>query len=159
MNITFYGAARTVTGSKHLITTSKGRKLLLDCGLFQGKGSDTEELNRHFGFEPSEIDYMILSHAHTDHAGLIPRLVKEGYTGPILGGGIYMFLFGLGTLPMMFILSMSGSFVSQKVRTVINKFSPVIAIGLALFLINRGATLRSEKADCCHKQNHITVMK
>jgi metallo-beta-lactamase family protein len=83
MKITFYGAARTVTGSKHLITTSKGRKLLLDCGLFQGKGSDTEALNRHFGFEPSEIDYMILSHAHTDHAGLIPRLVKEGYTGPI----------------------------------------------------------------------------
>ena len=86
-------------------------------------------------------------------------LAGASATGSILGGGIYMFLFGLGTLPMMFILSMSGSFVSQKVRTVVNKFSPIIAIGLALFLINRGATLRSEKADCCHKQSHITVLK
>jgi sulfite exporter TauE/SafE len=86
-------------------------------------------------------------------------LAGAAATGSILGGGMYMLLFGLGTLPMMFILSMSGSFVSQKVKTVINKFSPIIAIGLALFLINRGATLRSEKADCCHKPSHVTSLK
>lgn len=83
MKITFYGAARTVTGSKHLIKTANHKQLLLDCGLFQSKGSENETLNRNFGFDPTAIDYMILSHAHTDHAGLIPRLVKEGFTGPI----------------------------------------------------------------------------
>jgi metallo-beta-lactamase family protein len=83
MKITFYGAAQTVTGSKHLITTEGGKNLLLDCGLFQGRGSETESLNRHFGFDPTTIDYLILSHAHADHAGNIPQLVKSGYTGPI----------------------------------------------------------------------------
>ncbi len=83
MKITFYGAARTVTGSKHLITTSRGKNLLLDCGLFQSKGSENDTLNRHFGFDATTVDYMILSHAHTDHAGLIPLLVKQGFTGPI----------------------------------------------------------------------------
>lgn len=83
MKISFYGAAQTVTGSKHLITTEGGKNLLLDCGLFQGRGAETEGLNRHFGFDPSSIDYLILSHAHADHAGNIPQLVKSGYTGPI----------------------------------------------------------------------------
>ena len=83
MKITFYGAAQTVTGSKHLITTEGGKNLLLDCGLFQGRGAETESLNRHFGFDPATIDYLILSHAHADHAGNIPQLVNNGYTGPI----------------------------------------------------------------------------
>ncbi len=83
MNITFYGAAQTVTGSKHLITTGRNKKLLLDCGLFQNSGGDNAELNRHFGFDPAMVDYMILSHAHIDHSGNIPFLVKQGYSGPI----------------------------------------------------------------------------
>ncbi len=83
MNITFHGAAQTVTGSKHLIKTGRNRKLLLDCGLFQNSGGDNAELNRHFGFDPSEVDYLILSHAHIDHSGNIPYLVKQGYKGPI----------------------------------------------------------------------------
>ena len=83
MNISFHGAAQTVTGSKHLIETAKGKKVLLDCGLFQNKASDNDTLNRNLGFIPAEIDYMILSHAHMDHSGLIPFLVKSGYTGPI----------------------------------------------------------------------------
>jgi metallo-beta-lactamase family protein len=81
MKIAFHGAARTVTGSKHLISFSNGKKLLLDCGMFQGMGHDTNELNSNFGFEPSEIDYLILSHAHIDHCGLIPKLIKDGYKG------------------------------------------------------------------------------
>ena len=83
MELTFHGAARTVTGSKHLLTTQKGLKVLLDCGLFQGMGAAGEELNRHFGFSPSETDFLILSHAHIDHSGLIPRFVKEGFRGKI----------------------------------------------------------------------------
>ena len=83
MKIAFHGAARTVTGSKHLITLKNGKKILLDCGLFQGMGKDTDVYNRDFGFIPSEVDVLILSHAHIDHSGLIPKLVKEGFTGSI----------------------------------------------------------------------------
>ncbi|NML35586.1 MBL fold metallo-hydrolase [Chitinophaga sp. G-6-1-13] len=83
MKIAFHGAARTVTGSKHLITLKNGKKVLLDCGMFQGMGPETDELNRDFGFDPAEITYMVLSHAHIDHSGLIPRLVKMGYNGDI----------------------------------------------------------------------------
>ena len=83
MKIAFHGAARTVTGSKHLLTLTNGKKYLLDCGMFQGMGDETDELNRDFGFIPSDVDYLILSHAHVDHCGLIPKLVKEGFTGKI----------------------------------------------------------------------------
>lgn len=83
MKITFLGAARQVTGSKHLIELENGKRILLDCGLFQGKGSDTSTQNRHFGFHPKSIDMVILSHAHIDHSGLLPRLTAEGYKGEI----------------------------------------------------------------------------
>lgn len=83
MKITFYGAARTVTGSKHLVTLDNGKKILLDCGFFQGHGADTDPMNRHFGFDPAKIDYLILSHAHIDHSGNIPNLVKQGFSGKI----------------------------------------------------------------------------
>jgi metallo-beta-lactamase family protein len=83
MKIAFHGAARTVTGSKHLLTLTGGRKILLDCGMFQGMGKETDALNRHWGFDPRAIDYMILSHAHIDHSGLIPKLVKDGFKGKI----------------------------------------------------------------------------
>ncbi|QJW91666.1 MBL fold metallo-hydrolase [Spirosoma taeanense] len=81
MIIQFFGAARTVTGSKHLLTLTNGTQILLDCGLFQG--INTDELNQDFGFDPARIDYMVLSHAHIDHTGLIPRLVRQGFEGPI----------------------------------------------------------------------------
>ncbi len=83
MNIRFCGAARTVTGSKHLVTAPSGYKILIDCGLFQNKGSDNDTLNRHLGFEPAAVNCMVLTHAHMDHAGLIPFLVAGGFTGNI----------------------------------------------------------------------------
>lgn len=83
MKIAFHGAARTVTGSKHLITLQNGKKILLDCGMFQGMGAETDMLNRSFGFDPKEVSVMILSHAHIDHSGLIPRLIAEGFAGKI----------------------------------------------------------------------------
>jgi len=83
MKIAFHGAARTVTGSKHLLTLTNGKKYLLDCGMYQGMGKETDALNHDFGFNPSDIDHMILSHAHIDHCGLIPKLIKEGYNGKV----------------------------------------------------------------------------
>ncbi|WP_316790056.1 MBL fold metallo-hydrolase [Pedobacter frigoris] len=83
MKIAFHGAARAVTGSKHLITLNNDTQILLDCGLFQGMGDVTDNLNEHFGFEPSRVNYLVLSHAHIDHCGLLPRLVSEGFRGDI----------------------------------------------------------------------------
>lgn len=83
MKIAFHGAARTVTGSKHLITLKNNTQILLDCGLFQGMGHVTDKLNDYFGFDAKKITYMILSHAHIDHCGLLPKLVAEGFNGKI----------------------------------------------------------------------------
>ena len=82
MRITFNGAARTVTGSQYLLEVN-GSRLLLECGLFQGKRADTYERNRTFRFDPKALDAVLLSHAHIDHSGNLPNLVKQGYTGPI----------------------------------------------------------------------------
>jgi metallo-beta-lactamase family protein len=84
MKIQFLGAAREVTGSKHLITLDSGKKILLDCGMYQGKGMNTDSMNRNLGFNPPEIDYLILSHAHIDHSGLIPYISKTGFEGKII---------------------------------------------------------------------------
>ncbi|HJW18830.1 MAG TPA: MBL fold metallo-hydrolase, partial [Flavisolibacter sp.] len=84
MKIKFHGAARTVTGSCHLLTLDNGLKILLDCGMFQGMGADTDDLNEKFEFDPASIQFLLLSHAHIDHTGLIPKLVKEGFKGKII---------------------------------------------------------------------------
>ena len=83
MKIAFHGAAQTVTGSKHLISLNNGEKILLDCGMFQGMGSKTTALNKEWGFDPREVSCVILSHAHIDHSGLLPKLVKDGFKGEI----------------------------------------------------------------------------
>lgn len=87
IRITFHGAAGMVTGSKHLLEipapNGKTYRLLLDCGMFQGEGPQSDEKNRRFGFEPQEVDAVVLSHAHIDHSGLLPRLVRQGFNGPI----------------------------------------------------------------------------
>ena len=83
MKIAFHGAARTVTGSKHLLTLSGGTKYLLDCGMFQGMGKDTDAMNRKWGFDPASVEHLILSHAHIDHSGLIPKFIKDGFSGKI----------------------------------------------------------------------------
>lgn len=82
MNIQFDGAAQTVTGSQYLLEFN-GKKLLLDCGLFQGHRQDFYDRNQNFTFDPKSIDAVILSHAHIDHSGNLPNLVKSGFAGPI----------------------------------------------------------------------------
>ncbi len=84
MRIKFLGAAREVTGSKHLIVTGKGKRILLDCGMYQGKGLETKDLNHDLGFNPQQVDHLILSHAHIDHSGLIPYIYKLGFRGSVI---------------------------------------------------------------------------
>lgn len=82
MKIQFLGAVRSVTGAKHRLTVN-GRTVLLDCGLFQGRRQDFFERNRRFEFKPSDVDAVLLSHAHIDHSGNLPTLVREGFAGHI----------------------------------------------------------------------------
>ena len=82
MRINFHGAAHTVTGSQHLLEIN-GYRLLLDCGLYQGRRGETYIRNLNFAYDPRKVDAVILSHAHIDHAGNLPNLVKSGYDGPI----------------------------------------------------------------------------
>ncbi|MBI3260004.1 MAG: MBL fold metallo-hydrolase [Ignavibacteriae bacterium] len=82
MTLEFCGAAQTVTGSQHLLTFN-GKRILLDCGMFQGRREEANRINRTFLFDPATIDIVILSHAHIDHSGNLPTLVKNGFTGTI----------------------------------------------------------------------------
>lgn len=82
MELEFWGAAQTVTGSMHLLKVN-GRKILLDCGLYQGRRKEAFERNRNFPFDPAGIDAVILSHAHIDHCGNLPTLVRQGFSGPV----------------------------------------------------------------------------
>lgn len=83
MNIQFCGAARQVTGSAHLITLKNGFKILLDCGLYQGSAKYMKDFNSKWLFQPNKVDCVILSHAHIDHSGRLPKLIKDGFKGKI----------------------------------------------------------------------------
>ncbi|HOC26417.1 MAG TPA: MBL fold metallo-hydrolase, partial [bacterium] len=83
MEIQFFGGARSVTGTMHVLIV-RGKKILLDCGLYQGKRDEAFERNRQLPFDAASIDAMVLSHAHIDHSGNIPQLVKLGFTGNIV---------------------------------------------------------------------------
>src|SRR5512144_2834628 len=82
MELTFLGGARTVTGSRHLIDTGRAR-VLVDCGMFQGGPSEAIRNRVPLGFDPATLDAVVLTHAHLDHCGLLPVLVREGFRGPI----------------------------------------------------------------------------
>ncbi len=83
MKITFVGAAKTVTGSKHIIQLWDNTKIMLDCGMYQGMGKETHALNSEEFADPLSVSAILLSHAHIDHSGLIPKFVKDGFRGPI----------------------------------------------------------------------------
>jgi metallo-beta-lactamase family protein len=82
LRINFHGAAQTVTGSQHLLEIN-GSRLLLECGLYQGRRAESYRRNREFQYDPRSLDAVILSHAHIDHSGNLPNLVKQGFAGPI----------------------------------------------------------------------------
>jgi metallo-beta-lactamase family protein len=82
VEIQFLGGATTVTGSQYLLTTARAR-ILIDCGMFQGSPNESIRNRIPFAFDPATLDAVLLTHAHLDHCGLLPLLVKEGYHGPI----------------------------------------------------------------------------
>src|SRR5215216_6741056 len=82
MHLQFLGGASTVTGSRFLLTTSRA-KVLIDCGMFQGSPNETVRNRVPLGFEPSELDAILVTHAHLDHCGLLPVVVRDGFDGPI----------------------------------------------------------------------------
>ena len=113
MKITFHGAARTVTGSQHLLDVN-GCKVLLECGLYQGKRSETYERNQNFPFNPAALDAVILSHAHIDHSGNLPNLVKNGYNGPIHASSATAHLANIMLLDSAHVQEVDAEYVSKK---------------------------------------------
>jgi metallo-beta-lactamase family protein len=112
MEIKFLGGARTVTGSRHLVSAN-GKKILLECGLFQGRRSDTYEKNLNFEFDPADIDVMLLSHAHIDHSGNIPNLYKQGYKNSVYATS--------ATVDLSQIMLRDSAYLNQKDVEWVNK--------------------------------------
>jgi metallo-beta-lactamase family protein len=113
MQISFHGAARTVTGSRHLISLN-GHKLLLDCGLYQGRRKDFYKRNQTFPFDVGKVGATILSHAHIDHSGNLPNFVKQGYEGPIYATNATAHLTDIMTRDSGHIQESDAEFVNKK---------------------------------------------
>ncbi len=113
MKIKFCGAAQTVTGSGHLVTTDDGVKILLDCGLYQGRDPDFDDFNQEWSFDPTDIDVLVLSHSHIDHVGRIPKLVRDGFQGNIISTS--------ATLDLCSIMLLDSGFIQEKDNEWINK--------------------------------------
>jgi metallo-beta-lactamase family protein len=113
MRIFFHGAARTVTGSQYIIEAN-GKRILLECGLFQGRRAESFKRNRNLPFNPHKLDAMILSHVHIDHCGNLPGLVKNGYTGPIHATEATAGLLQLVLLDSAHIQESDAAYVSKR---------------------------------------------
>ncbi len=113
MKIQFCGAAREVTGSAHLITLDDGYTILLDCGLYQGRNKEMKDFNENFAFKPESVDCLILSHAHIDHTGRVPKLVKDGFRGQIFATH--------ATRSLCAILLLDSAFIQEKDAEYYNK--------------------------------------
>lgn len=115
MKISFNGAAQTVTGSQFYVEIN-GKRILVDCGLYQGKRAETYERNQNFHFDPRSLDAVILTHAHIDHSGNLPNLAKQGYTGPIYGTSATSDLADLMLRDSGHIQEMDAEYVNKKRR-------------------------------------------
>lgn len=115
MHLEFHGAARTVTGSCFLLRVN-GKRILIDCGMFQG-GKNLQKRNRSsFAFAPKSIDYILITHAHIDHSGRLPKLVKDGYSGPIISTRATVDLLELMLLDSAHIQEMDAIWTNRKAK-------------------------------------------
>jgi metallo-beta-lactamase family protein len=115
MKIQFFGAVRTTTGSMHVVTVN-GTRILMDCGLYQGRRAEAFERNRNLPFDASEIDILVLSHAHIDHSGNVPSLVKSGFRGMILGTPATRDLCSIMLLDSAYIQESDAAYLNKKRR-------------------------------------------
>lgn len=115
MRLEFWGAARTVTGSMHLLKVN-GVNILLDCGLFQGKRTLSYDRNLNFPFDPASIDVLVLSHAHIDHSGNIPNLVKQGFKGHIFATPATRDLCAAMLLDSAHLQELDAEYLNKKLR-------------------------------------------
>ena len=122
MKVQFCGAARTVTGSAHLITLDDGYKILLDCGLYQGNDKEMNFFNKNWYFKPQEIDCVILSHAHIDHSGRLPKLVKDGFDGKIYSTHATKSLCSIMLLDSAYIQERDAAWYNKKMAKRKKKF-------------------------------------
>ncbi len=117
MRIEFWGATRQTTGSRHFISTNRGdTAFLLECGLFQGKRAEARELNLNFPFDPRHLDALILSHAHIDHSGNIPNLVKQGFDKDIYCTSATDDLCNAMLLDSAYIQERDAEYMNKKLR-------------------------------------------
>jgi metallo-beta-lactamase family protein len=116
MHLTFWGAARTVTGSMHLLELGDGQRLLLDCGLFQGRRAEANRINRHLPFDAASVSAVVLSHAHIDHAGLLPRLWADGFRGRVWATPATRDLCEIMLRDSAFIQEGDAAFFNRKIR-------------------------------------------
>ena len=121
MDIKFCGAARNVTGSCHLLTLDDGFKILLDCGLFQGDSANDYLSNLEWHFDPAEIDCLVLSHAHIDHTGRVPMLVRDGFKGTIYSTHATRSLCAIMLLDSAFIQERDAEYFNDKQKKKIDK--------------------------------------
>jgi metallo-beta-lactamase family protein len=113
MHIQFIGATHTVTGSMHMVHIN-GKKIILDCGMFQGRRAEAAERNKTFPFDPASVSAVVLSHAHIDHSGNLPNLVKHGFSGPIFATAATTDLCRIMLLDSAHIQEKDAQFVSKK---------------------------------------------
>lgn len=130
MKIKFCGAAGTVTGSSHLVTLPNGKKILLDCGLYQGNEEAYQNFNYNWSFDPAEIDLLVLSHSHIDHCGRIPKLVADGFKGDIVCTHATRNLAGIMLLDSAFIQEKDVQYINERRK---RKNLPTVA---ALYTVN-----------------------
>ena len=116
MKLTFWGAARTVTGSQHLVEFDNRGSLLLDCGLYQGRREEAKTLNTKFVTDPAGLDAVVLSHAHIDHSGLLPRLYRQGFRGSIYCTHATYDLCALMLRDSAYIQEKDAEFFNRKIR-------------------------------------------
>ena len=116
MRLTFWGAARTVTGSMHLLELASGQKLLMDCGLYQGRRAEANHINRNLPYDASSIDAVLLSHAHIDHSGLLPKLWNAGFRGRIYATHATYDLCAIMLLDSAYIQEKDARYVNKRAR-------------------------------------------
>ena len=116
MTLTFWGAAQTVTGSLHFLELDDGTKLFLDCGLYQGRRSEARERNETWPCEPSAVDAVLLSHAHIDHAGLLPKLWRDGFRGTVYATHATRDLCAIMLRDSAYIQVKDADFFNRKIR-------------------------------------------